>query len=182
MRAPLKSLLSAVLALVLLGAVAPVAHAQYSRSFLIKRPGLYSGKLGPGAARRCKGDLTAAAPNKGWDPRVDAITNVTVVRSAMPGCTGSGSATFAGDSFFVTWSGECVQPGDFVILTVSSTTPLTGNGVVWQDNFFTTVATGTIDAITFPALDPRGMVLMVVGLGGLGLWALRRRNARSSTI
>ena len=182
MRAPLKSLLSVVLALIVLGAIAPVAHAQFQRSFLVKRPGLYTGKLGPGAARKCAGNLTLAAPGKSWDPRVDAITGITVTRSATPGCTGGGSATFSGDSFFVSWSGECIQPGDFAIVTITASSAFEAGGVVWKDNFNTVVSSGDVTKLTFPALDARGTLLLVAGLGVLGWIALRRRRETPNAI
>jgi len=178
----MKSLLVLVLALAVLVGAAPDARAQFQQSFLIKRPGLHNSKFGPGAARRCKGDLLPATPGKSWDPQLDAVTSVTLSRSATGGCSGTPSVTFAGDSFFVNWGGECVQAGDFVILTFKSTTAINGNGVVWQDNFFTTVDTGSFTKVTFPALDPRGMVLLTVGLAGLGIWALRRRRTEPDAI
>lgn len=110
MRAPMKLLLSSCLAFLVLGLAAHEAQAQYTKSFLIKRPGLYVGKMGPGAARLCKGNLVPAGPAKAWNPQLDAITSVTITRSATNRCGGAPTANTVGDSFFVNWSGDAFSP------------------------------------------------------------------------
>lgn len=181
MRVPAKLLLSSCLALLVLGVAVPDAHAQYIKSFLIKRPGLYVGKLGPGAARTCKGNLLPAVPNKAWNPQIDAITSVTLTRSATNAC-GTATVSTVGDSFFVNWGGECAAVGDFVILTFKSTTPITSGGAVWQDNFGNTVDPGAFTTLAFPALDARGIALLTASLGVLGLWVIRRRRPVTDAI
>lgn len=181
MRAFSKLLLSSCLALFVLGVAAHDAQAQYIKSFLIKRPGLYVGKLGPGAAKTCKGNLLPAVPNKAWNPQIDAITSVTLTRSATNAC-GTASVSTVGDSFFVNWGSACAAVGDFVILTFHSTTPVTSGGAVWQDQFGTTVDIGVFTTLAFPALDARGIALLTAGLGILGLWVLRRRRTLAHAI
>lgn len=182
MRASAKHLICFVTGAVVLASAAPEAAAQYQKSLLVKRPGLssFSNKahetMGPGAARKCRGAVVPAAPGKSWNPAVDAITAISITRTAAPGCGPAASATFSGDSFFVNWTGDCVQPGDFVILTIRSTTPIGTGGAVWQDQFNTVVDNAAVNAVTFPALDPRGIAVLTAGLGLLGLGALKRRR------
>lgn len=183
-RAPRNWIWIPCLALFAMLAAAPEAEAQNRRSFIIKRPGYFNSKQqnsinGPGAARKCAGNLTIAGPasqDGGGGNEINAILSASVVRLAAGGCS-PGTVTVTGDSFYVNWASDCVQPGDFVILTFTASGAITPGGVAWQDQFGSTLEAGSFTQTTFPALDPRAALALAGGLALLGLVALRRRRA-----
>lgn len=185
-RPPIKALLSTSLALLVLGLAAEGAAAQNRRNILVKRPGLYSGfqqeALGPGAARKCAGQIVPAEPGKGRGNQVDAISTITLVRVATPGCSGNPVVSTVGDSFYVDWTSDCVAQGDFVILSITSPSPWEPGGAAWKDQAGNTVDVASIIILASPALDARGGALLALALGTLGMWALRRRRPRPDAI
>lgn len=180
-------LLPAALAAVLVPAIAQALPT--TRTIHIHRPTLLEaaqsgpGLDGPGGARGIAGRVTLVEANSatrpGTRPEINALSGGYVFINP-PGCSG-GVVTVVNDSFYVSWSSTCVDPGESAVIRLTSSHEishfLSGK---WRDAADVPVADATgEDWGGVPGLTP-GLALVLAALLALVSMVVVRRRAATT--
>ena len=140
--------------------------------------------MGPGGATRLRAilDQTGPAPYLGAVGVMSGGGLKCTILQDAPSCTTSGTVTVLAtnpaddDTVTVTWSYDCVSPGDCVTLQFSSPTgPIAVRRSFWGNAIQDSIAP-TAGCAEMPATSPPGIATLITLIALGGAWAMIRRQ------